>query len=80
MNNEIYFKDLFKSIPDYRKVVILRFQIKSNFALLSEFGFLKDDINRLCLEFKKILNEQCEDYLEYFKNEEESILQKILNV
>ena len=40
---------------------------------------LKDDINRLNLEFKNILMEQSEEYLDYIKNEEESIIEKILN-
>ena len=40
---------------------------------------MKSDIIRLCLEFYIILKEQNEEYLEYNKNEEESILEMILN-
>ena len=79
MNYENYFKDFFKSIPDYRKKVILMFLIKNDNALLTECGFLKDDINCLNLEFKNILMEQNEEYLDYIKNEAESIIEKILN-
>ena len=42
-------------------------------------GFNKNDINRLNLEFKNILLEEHEEYLDYIKNEEESIIEKILN-
>ena len=40
---------------------------------------LKSDINRLGLEFKKFLGEQNEQYLDYNKTEEQSIIEKILN-
>ena len=79
MNYENYFKDLFESITDFRKIVLLMFLIKNDNDLLTECGFLKDDINRLNLEFKNILMEQNEEYLDYIKNEEESIIEKILN-
>ena len=55
------------------------FSIYDIVDLLSECGFQKNDITRLSLDFKNILLEQNEDYLGYFKNEEESILEKILN-
>ena len=44
-----------------------------------ECGFLKGDINFLYKEFKKILLELNGDYLDHMKNQEESILEKILN-
>ena len=47
--------------------------------LVRECGFLKNDINRLRLEFKKSLLEQNEDYLEYVKDQEESIIERTLN-
>ena len=75
---ENYFKDRFESISDYRKIVIIMFLFKTDNDLLTECGFLKDDINRLILEFKNILMEQNEEYLDYIKNEEESIIEKIL--
>ena len=40
---------------------------------------LKGDINFLYKEFKNILIELNEEYLDYIKNEEESIIEKILN-
>ena len=79
MNKVNYFKDLFESIDDYRKIVLLIFLIKNDNDLLTESGFLKDDINRLNKEFKKILIEQNEEYLDYIKNEEESIVERFLN-
>ena len=79
MDNENYFRDIFKSIPDYRKIVLLIFLIQNDKNLLKEIGFSKNDINFLKLEFKNILLEGFEDYLDYIKNEEESILEKFLN-
>ena len=79
MNNENYFKDIFESIPNYRKVVLLIFLIQNDKNLLKEIGFSKNDINLLNLEFKKLLLEEFEDYLSYIKNDEESIIERILN-
>ena len=79
MNYENYFKDIFESIHDYKKIVLLIFLIQNDKNLLKEIGFSKNDINRLSIEFKNILLEELEDYLSYIKNEEESILEKILN-
>ena len=78
MNNVNYFTDLFESIADYKKIVLLMFLIKKDGNFLNEFGFLKDDINYLYKKFKNILLEMKEEYLNYFKNEEESIVEKIL--
>ena len=79
MNIENYFKDIFESILDYRKIVLLIFLIQNDKNLLKEIGFSKNDINLLILEFKNIIMEEFEDYLSYIKNEEESILEKFLN-
>ena len=79
MDNINYFKDLFESITDYRKIVLLMFLIKDDKNLLKEVGFSKNDINSLSLEFKNILLEEYEVYLDYIKNEEESILEQFLN-
>ena len=79
MNNANYFKDLFESIPDYRKIVLLIFLIQNDKNLLKEIGFSKNDINLLNLEFKNILIDEFENYLDYIQNEEESILEKFLN-
>ena len=79
MNNENYFKDIFESIPNYRKVVLLIFLIQNEKNLLKEIGFAKTDINNLNLEFKNILLEEFENYLDYIKDQEESILEKFLN-
>ena len=63
MDQVNYFKDLFESISDYRKIVLLMFlnQIAKN--LLGEIGFSERDINRLSLEFKNIFIEQHEKIL-----------------
>ena len=79
MNYENYFKELFESIPDYKKILLLIFLIQNDKNLLKEIGFSENDINLLNLEFKNILIEQHEEYLSYIKNEEESITEKILN-
>ena len=79
MNNTNYFRDIFESIPDYRKIVLLIFLIQNDKNLLNEIGFSKNDINLLNLEFKNILLEEFENFLDYIKDQEESILEKFLN-
>ena len=78
MDDVNYFKELFGSIPDYRKIVILLFLIKKDVDLLRGCGFLKKYIIRLSLEFKNILMEQNEDYLDHIENQEESVIEKVL--
>ena len=78
MKFEKYFKDMFESVPDYRKIVLLMFLIKNDVDLLNEGSCLKIDASRFNLEFKNILMEQNEECLDYIKNEEESIIEKIL--
>ena len=53
--------------------------IKNDKDLLLETGFIERDMNRLYLEFKIILMEQHEEYLDYVKNDEESIFEKFSN-
>ena len=79
MNKSNYFKDIFESIPNYKKIVLLVFLIQNDKNLLKEIGFSKNDLNRLNLEFKNVLIEQFDEYLDYIKNEEESMLEKFLN-
>ena len=78
MDNVNYFEDLFESIPDYRKIVLLMFLIKDDKNLLKEVGFSKNNTNQLSLEFENILLEEYEQYLNYIKNEE-SIIERFLN-
>ena len=40
-----YFKDVFESSPDYRKIVVIMFLIKNDVNLLNNCGFLKNDKN-----------------------------------
>ena len=79
MNIVNCFKDLFESIPDYRKIVLLMFLVKNDVNFLYECGFLKGDISFLYKKFKNIFFELNEDYLDHIKNQEESILEKFLN-
>ena len=79
MNNVNFFTDLFESLPDYKKIVLLMFSIKNDGNFLYDCGFLKGDINFLYKEFKNILLELNEDYLDHVKNQEESILEKFLS-
>ena len=76
MNYENYFKDMFESIPDYRKIVLLIFIIENEKKFLQECGFLKSDINSLNKEFENILTEQNEEYLSYIENEEEALIER----
>ena len=79
MDNVNYFKDLFESIPEYKKIDLLVSIIKNDVNFLYECGLLKGDINFLYKEFTNILLELNEDYLNHIKNQEESIIEKILN-
>ena len=79
MDNINYFKDIFESIHDYKKIVLLIFLIQNDKNLLKEIGFSINDINLLNVEFRNILIEQNEDFLSYIKNQEESIIERILN-
>ena len=72
MNYANYFRDLFESIEGYRKLVLLKFLIQKDKNLLKEIGYSKNDINRLSFEFKNILIEQHEEYMDLFKDEEKS--------
>ena len=78
MKDVKFFKDLFESIPDYKKIVLLIFLNKNDDNFLYECGFPKSDINFLYIEYKKTLLELNEDYLDHIKNQEESILEKFL--
>ena len=71
---------MFESISDYRKIVLLIFLTQNDKNLLKEIGFSKSEINRLNLEFKDILIEEHENYLDYNKDQEESVLEKFLNM
>ena len=52
--------------------------IKNDVAFLIDCGFLKNDFTCLCLKFKNILLEQNGKYIEYNRNEEDSVIKKIL--
>ena len=50
-----------------------------NFYKIRECGFLKSDNDNLNIGFESIFTEQNEENLSYIKNEEESIIEKILD-
>ena len=79
MNHVYYFEDLFESISDCRKTLLLLFLIKNDVDSINECGYLKIDFNHVCLEFKKTSTEQNEAYSDFIENEEESIVEMILN-
>ena len=60
-------------------MALLMFLSKNDVNFLYECGFLKGEINFLYKEFKNILLELNEDYLDQIKNQEVSIFEKILN-
>ena len=78
MNYENFFKDMFESIPDYRKIVLLIFIFQIDKKSLYEIGFSEHDINRSKSEFKDTLIEHHEEYLDYVKNEKESVTENFL--
>ena len=77
MNFENYFKDMFESIPDYKKIVLLISLNKDDKTLTKEKRFRKNDINQSS-ELKRILFEEDEHCLDNKKNEAESIIEKFL--
>ena len=62
-----FFKDMFESIPDYRKIVLIISLFKNDKKFLQECGFLYSDNDSLNKEFKIFLTEQNEKYLSYIK-------------
>ena len=79
MDKVICFKELFESISDYIKIVFLMFLNKKDDDFLQKCGYIKNVINCICLEIKKMLMEQNEEYLDCNINEGESISERILN-
>ena len=59
------------------KKILLIFLIQNDKSFLHEVGFSERDINPLNKEFKNTLIEQHEEYLDYVKDQEESIIEKI---
>ena len=79
MDQVKYFKGLFKSIPNYKKIILLMFSIKDDVDFLKECQFLKNDFNCLFMGLQKVLNEQNADDIDYPKKEEEVFIEKIPN-
>ena len=55
MNNSNYFRAIFESLPDYRKIVLIIFSIQNYKNLIGEIGYSKNEIYLLNLEFKNML-------------------------
>ena len=70
---------MFHSISDDRKTVFLIFLFKKDNDLLHETGFSERDIHLFNLEFENVILEQIDEYYSYIKNEEESIIEKLIN-
>ena len=51
MDNSIYFKNIFESIHDYKKIVLLIFLIQNVKNPINKVRFSKNNINRLSIEF-----------------------------
>ena len=70
---------MFESIPEYKKIVFSMFLIQSDKNLIKENGFGKKEINLLNLDFKNIFIEAYDEYLDFVKIEEESLLERFSN-
>ena len=79
MDCEIYFKDLFESVSEYRKLLLMIFLIKIDTDFLTECRLLKNGIIRFRSKFLNLIIEQYEEHLNYIENQEESTIEKILN-
>ena len=58
MKYENFFKYMFESKPDYRKVVLKMFLNQNDKSLLHEIGFSAHDVIRLNLDFTNLFIEQ----------------------
>ena len=58
LNYKTYFKDLFDSFPDHKKIVLLIFVIQIDVDLVIECVFLKKDVHCLYIEFEFFLNKK----------------------
>ena len=79
MNHVKFFKDLSEFIEDFRKIVLSKDLFENGRDFLRKIGFSANDKNRLKLKFKTILIEQHEEYINYDKNQEESVVARFLN-
>ena len=68
MDHVSYFKYMFESILDYRKIVFLMVSYENDLDFSNKCGFLRNQSNRFSLECKKFLNDQIEDYLDFLMN------------
>ena len=55
-----YFKDIFESIHDYKKIVLLIFLIKKDIGLLNDFGLSNDTVEKLYNDCKNFADDKIE--------------------
>ena len=61
-----------------KKIILSIFLTKSEIDSSTECGFSKNDNERLNLELKNVLSEQNYENYSFVKNQEESIIERIL--
>ena len=67
-----FFKGLFESVPDYRKIVLIMFLIKNDFDISHESGYLEKAVKQLCLVFPKKMMKQRGDCSDFKKKQGKS--------
>ena len=77
MNFEIFLKDVFESIPEYRQIVLVIISIQNDKDLLQEVGFSERDINRSKLEFKNILKNNMRNIWNMLKTRKNLLLRNL---
>ena len=78
MNHVKFLEERFESTPGCRNSVIFLYSDEYIDDLSDEYGFLKNDSNRLCLGFETNLIEQNDEFFDDNKLEEESTLERFL--
>ena len=78
MNRVTYNEDLFESIPDYTETILSMISTGKCW-FFRRVWFLKKVLIVRVWNFQKIIFEQIDDYLDYIKDQEEYILERILN-
>ena len=78
MEHEKFFKDDFESSPDYRKIVSTMFLFRNDVDLWTECGFLKTDMNGVCVDVKKVLIELKKTTLIKIKTKKKPSLKELL--
>ena len=75
MEDTYYFKDMLNSLPYFRKIILLCFNIERDDTMLKEFGLSDDFIEILYNDCKQIMISDTDEYFSHIKNLEESVLE-----